>query len=41
MLIILVLGLLNALYEMPNFFREELGPLIFANDMGNKLRLIN
>lgn len=34
-------GLLRVLFEMPNFSRDELGPLIFGNDLGVKLRLIN
>lgn len=28
-------------FEMLNFSRDELGPLIFGNDLGVKLRLIN
>ena len=28
------------LYKMRNFFRDELGPLLFGNDMGDKICLI-
>lgn len=32
---------IDKLPEMPNFFREVLGPLIFGNNRRDKLRIIN